>query len=80
MHELDAIPSDVQSWVSFRRVIVEGEEGSSGNYAESAGNQVVIECQDDERVRVRNDTCADLYLRVRATVAGGLSQQDRSCN
>jgi hypothetical protein len=68
MHELGTTPSSVHSWVSFRRVIDQGEteRGSSGNYAESAGNQVVVECQDEQRVRVRNDTCADFYLRVEA--------------
>jgi len=64
MHELAATPYLVASYIAFNRVIEQDDDGNTGNYAESAGNQVVVECQDEERVRVRNDTCADMYLRV----------------
>jgi hypothetical protein len=79
IHGLIGTPSTVTSYIAFKRTIEQGDEGNTGNYAESAGNQVVVECQDVERVRVRNDTCAELYLRVVLEANPNLSQEDRPC-
>jgi hypothetical protein len=59
-HDLNQTPSVVLSYLSFSAEPTSGH----GDFAESAGNQVVVERVDDEVVRVRNDTCADMYLRV----------------
>ena len=65
MHRLDAAPYDVQAFLSFERIPGEAsEDDNTGNFAQASGNQFVVECIDDERVRVRNDTCAEGYLRV----------------
>lgn len=73
MHELGAAPHSVQGFLSFERVPGEGSsDDNTGNFAAAAGNQLVTECIDEERVRVRNDTCAEAYLRV-VLVADGVS-------
>jgi len=41
---------------------------------------VVIECQDTERVRVRNDTCAEFYLRVVMQADANLSPEGIPCD
>ena len=65
IHALDAPPHDVQAFLSFERIPGEAsKDDNTGNFAQAAGNQFVVECIDEERVRVRNDTCADGYLRV----------------
>ena len=65
VHNLGVAPYSVQGYLSFERVPGEGADNdNTGNFAEAAGNQFVIECIDDQRVRVRNDTCAETYLRV----------------
>lgn len=81
IHELGLPPFQVQSYVSFQRLPAEPDQhDNTGNYAEAAGNQVVIECQDSERIRVRNDTCAELYLRVVAQANPDLSVDERRCS
>lgn len=79
IHGLVATPYQVTSYVAFKRMIEQGDKDKTGNYAESAGNQVVVECQDAERVRVRNDTCAEMYLRVLLEANPDQSQEDRPC-
>jgi hypothetical protein len=64
-HGLGAPPS-VQAYLSFsERGLADGN-----NAAESAGNQLVIESVDDQIVKVRNDSCAEFYLRLVATLPG----------
>ncbi|HEY6723858.1 MAG TPA: hypothetical protein VI197_07495 [Polyangiaceae bacterium] len=73
MHELGVAPHSVQGFLSFERVPGEGSgDDNTGNFAPAAGNQLVTECIDEERVRVRNDTCAETYLRV-VLLADGVS-------
>ena len=79
IHGLVTAPYEVTSFIAFNREIKQGGDGNTGNYAESAGNQVVVECQDTERVRVRNDTCAEFYLRVILKANPELSHEDRPC-
>jgi hypothetical protein len=81
MHRLGAIPTKVSSYVSFAREPSEGsnDQDNIGNIAEASGNLVVIECADEERVRVRNDTCAEVYLRVLIEVDPDGTPADRPC-
>jgi hypothetical protein len=55
VHGLGVVPQSIQSFVSF-----EADSSSS----ENAGSQGSIECVDEERVRLRNTTCQDFYVRV----------------
>ncbi len=61
-HNLGARPIDVNTYLSF----AESALGTGHNVSESAGNQAVIEAVTAEHVEVRNDTCAEFWLRVTA--------------
>jgi len=65
-HQLGKTPALVQTYLAFSENPL-----PSGNASESAGNQAVIERVDDEIVQVRNDTCAEFYLRVVAMTGPG---------
>jgi hypothetical protein len=82
MHGLGVPPQAPVSWVSFQREPASRDDSgeNTGNIAESAGNQVVVECLDDERVRVRNDTCAEFFLRVELRADSELSQVVMECD
>lgn len=58
-HGLGVRPHVVVTYLAFYEKPLPG-----GNVAESAGNQAVIEVVDDEIIQVRNDTCAEFWLRV----------------
>jgi hypothetical protein len=62
VHFLRSLPQLVQTYVAF--------EERPDNLSESAGNQAVIESVDDTVIQVRNDTCAEFFLRVVATASG----------
>lgn len=66
-HGLGKDPA-VHSYVSFVEQLEEDPSKvdplAPNHVAESAGNQAVIERWNDKFVRVRNDTCANFYLRV----------------
>jgi hypothetical protein len=62
VHHLRSLPEFVNTYVAF--------EERPENLSESAGNQVVIERVDDVAVVVRNDTCAEFFLRVVAGTSG----------
>lgn len=87
-HELSAAPGQLQAYLSFsecpfsRSVKNAGaaprceqpdDDDTGPGIAESAGNQAIFEVVSDERVRVRNDTCAEFYLRVVATTGAQAS-------
>ena len=63
-HHLGRAPTMVTTYLSFDQEPMPG-----GNASESAGNQAVIERVDDEIIQVRNDTCAEFWLRVTAIAA-----------
>ncbi len=59
-HRLGRVPVSLDTYLSF------SERGLSdaNNVSESAGNQLVIETVDATVVQVRNDSCAEFYLRL----------------
>lgn len=68
VHGLGYTPTDVNIFLSFRERLTESgdkdDKTEPNNVAQSAGNQAVIELWNDEVIRVRNDTCAEFYLRA----------------
>lgn len=65
LHGLGRQPHSVNTYLSF----AESPLTTGNNASESAGNQAVIEAVTDEAVTVRNDSCAEFWLRVTATAA-----------
>jgi hypothetical protein len=57
----------VQSWVAFPDDHDSGKNPAS--YTEAAGNQVIIEDGDQRHIKIRNDTCAEFFVRIVANVA-----------
>jgi len=51
--------------------MIDDSENQPNNVSPSAGNQAVIERQNAEDVQIRNDTCAEFYLRVVAKAEVG---------
>ena len=86
MHGLGVAPSNISAFLSFERNPGgesdddNADEDNTGNFAAAAGNQVVVECIDEERVRVRNDTCAESYLRVVLEADGDSSPPAEPCH
>lgn len=68
VHELGERPVSVQGYVSFRRQLSEDgdpfDDTRPNNVSEAAGNEMVIERWNDEVIRIRNDTCAEFFVRV----------------
>jgi hypothetical protein len=68
VHGLGVSPASVDLYVSFRRELTQTgdpeDKTAPNNVAPSAGNQAVIEVWNDRIIRVRNDTCAEFYLRA----------------
>lgn len=68
VHGLASTPAIVIPYVSFRETLdPDGDPNDKtkpNNLSVSAGNQTVIEGWDDKVIHVRNDTCAEFYLRV----------------
>jgi hypothetical protein len=62
-HHLKRTPTLVNTYLSF--------DQSGGSSAESAGSQTVIDSVDDEIIQIRNDTCAEFWLRVTAIAPPG---------
>jgi hypothetical protein len=64
-HHLGRLPLLVMPYLSFvARPDLETQEDGVGNFTLASGNLALIEHADEEVVVVRNDTCADFYLRV----------------
>ncbi len=60
-HGLAETPVEYSVLVSFSEYPWEG-----GGVAESAGNQAVVEDVNDDYIQVRNDTCAEFFMRLTA--------------
>lgn len=58
-HQLGARPTHVELWVSFSPTGIKG-----GNLAMPAGNMAEILDVDEQAVEVRNNSCADYFLRI----------------
>jgi hypothetical protein len=65
VHRLRGSPTHIGAFVSFEPTAL----ATGNNIAQAAGNQAVIERADESVVWVRNDTCADLFLRVEISTA-----------
>lgn len=65
VHNLGFVPTTVHTYLSFSARQDDPDAGI--NRTEGSGNQVIIETVDQEIVQVRNDTCAEFYLRVVAS-------------
>jgi hypothetical protein len=65
VHGLGTTPPLVASYVSIAK-----QPFKDNNASENAGNQGVIELVNDEIIQIRNDTCAEFYLRVVAYAPG----------
>jgi hypothetical protein len=59
-HRLGVVPEFVQTFVSFKKDGVASDASAS----ENAGNQGLIQCMDQTAIRVVNDTCSELFIRV----------------
>jgi hypothetical protein len=68
VHGLGTVPVGIELFVSFREQLERSgdteDKTEPNNVSPSAGNQTVIQVWDDEFIQVRNDTCAELYLRA----------------
>lgn len=64
MHQLGTSDFVPHEFLAFSATPVPTDDASVGNYSQAAGNEVIVEAQTDTYVQVRNDTCADYYLRV----------------
>lgn len=64
-HRLGVVPLTVLPYLSFvQRPDLESEKSGVKHVALGSGNEALIVDQTEEMVVVRNDTCADFYLRV----------------
>lgn len=63
-HGLSETPAEYHAVMAWFEYPLE-----SAGISESAGNQAMFELIDEKAIEVRNDTCADLYLRLWARVA-----------
>lgn len=67
VHGLATVPVP-DAFVSFQRcptlATCDAADDETGGFARAAGNVVVFEELNEDVVVVRNDTCADLFLRV----------------
>lgn len=71
-HHLGVCPPVILPYISFVPRPISGEAQSRvDNFAIAAGNEALVEGCDKEIIRLRNDTCADFYLRVVAVASGG---------
>lgn len=80
VHGLRARPVTVNSFISFTKRLTPDGDGTDttkpNHVAESAGNAVVIERWDDEKIRVRNDSCGEFYVRIVALADGAPSSAE----
>jgi hypothetical protein len=67
VHGLGATPSH-DAFISFQRCPIqepcEAGDNEVGGYTNAAGNAVIFEDVNAQSVTLRNDTCADFFLRV----------------
>jgi hypothetical protein len=70
VHHLGFTPAQVEIFLSFSP---DGER-----VAPCAGNSCIIRCVDDEIIWLKNDTCADFWIRV-ATAGKSFESRGRAC-
>ncbi len=64
-HGLARVPTQLGIFLAFQAEPLK----NNGSFSLAAGNQALIEAVDANLIRIRNDTCADFYVRVDAGVA-----------
>lgn len=64
-HYLGAVPVEYSTYLAFSEYPLR-----DGNTSESAGNQAVAEDIDSQFIQIRNDTCAEFWLRLVAHAIG----------
>ena len=62
VHNLGAAPPNIDVFLAF-------DTNASGGATKCAGNTCIVTA-DDQLIRVRNDTCAEFWIRVVADVRG----------
>ena len=60
-HGLGQVPTQLGIFLAF--------QANNTSFSLAAGNEALIEAVDANVIRIRNDTCADFYVRVDAGVA-----------
>jgi len=72
MHDLAEAPPLVVSYLAFRELPYDNADRNdpAGFASPSAGNETIVELVTDEFIQVRNDTCADFFVRVVGYSAG----------
>lgn len=76
VHNLNGTPRVIRTYLAFSECPYPVDATKPGVVAESAGNQVILEGIQSDTIRVRNDTCADLYLRLVATHPDGENEPE----
>jgi hypothetical protein len=61
-HGLGCAPMHIECWVSFNANGIE-----NGSIAPPAGNMCVIQDINDEYIRIKNDTCSEMYVMLTAS-------------
>jgi len=64
-HGLGQVPTQLGIFLAFREEPLK----YNSSFSLAAGNEALIEAVDANVIRIRNDTCADFYVRVDAGVA-----------
>lgn len=64
-HNLGFQPQEVGILLSFSEHGL-GNDGQGSSAAPSAGNSSVVQLVDGEKIRIKNDTCSDFWVRVTA--------------
>jgi hypothetical protein len=71
VHGLSETPGHYHAYLAFSEFPLRSGSG----FAETAGNQAMFKAVTEEHVEVRNDTCADFFIRFYAAV-GPFSESD----
>jgi hypothetical protein len=83
VHGLGFEPMQVQVWLSFSANGT-GADAETDTAAPSAGNSGEIQLVNDEVIRIKNDSCADFWVRVTASgdprPAGSAGSPDASAD
>ena len=68
MHHFGTTRYRYSGYLAFDPHPVPQYEGGVGNFSQAAGNELIYENPNPDFLQVRNDTCAEYYLRVVVTL------------